>query len=136
VKVAHEAIGSGPPVLLVSGLSQRGARWRRVADRLAKPGAGHLGADPRTFTVITADNRETGDTGPSPDGAPFTLTDIAHDLLDLMTSLGHPRFFLAGISMGGMIAQEIVRAAPERVRACGLFATDRKSTRLNSSHNA
>jgi pimeloyl-ACP methyl ester carboxylesterase len=124
VKVAHESIGSGPPVLLVSGLSQRGARWRRVAERLAKPGPAHpLGSDPRTFTVVTVDNRETGDTGPSPDGAPFTLTDVAHDHLDLMTSLGHHRFFLAGISMGGMIAQEIVRAAPERVRACGLFAT-------------
>jgi pimeloyl-ACP methyl ester carboxylesterase len=122
VDVAYEVVGSGPPVLLVSGLSQTGARWRRVAERLAKPAPGHpLGGDPRTFTVVTADNRETGGTGPCPDG--FTLADVAQDLLALMTRLGHQRFFLGGISMGGMIAQEILGAAPDRVRAAVLLAT-------------
>jgi len=122
VDVAYEVVGSGPPVLLISGLAQTGARWRRVAERLAKPAPGPAGdADVRTFTVVTVDNRETGGTGPCPE--PFTLADIAADHLALMTRLGHQRFFLAGISMGGMISQEILRAAPERVEAAALFAT-------------
>lgn len=105
-----ESIGSGPPVVLVSGLAQVGARWRRVAERLSD-----------AYTVVTVDNRECGGTGPCPDG--FTVTDMAGDVLDAMTKLGHDRFFLGGISMGGMIAQEIVRLAPERVRAAVFFST-------------
>lgn len=102
--------GAGDPVLLVQGLSQHGARWRPVAEVLA--------AD---FTVVAVDNRETGGTGPCPDG--FTLADLADDALEVMTGLGFERFFLAGISMGGMISQEVLLRAPQRVRAAVLLAT-------------
>src|SRR5687768_3345138 len=95
--VAYEVAGSGDPVLLVSGIGQTGTRWRRVAPLLAED-----------YTVVTFDNRGVGATG-VPD-EPFTLTDIANDALDLMSSLGFERFFLGGISMGGMISQEIVVA--------------------------
>jgi pimeloyl-ACP methyl ester carboxylesterase len=70
---------------------------------------------------VLVDNRECGATGPCPDG--FTITDMATDVLSAMTGLGHERFFLGGISMGGMIAQEVVRLAPSRVRAVVLLAT-------------
>ena len=110
MEVAHEVAGIGDPLLLVSGLGQVGRRWRRVVPLLAD-----------RYTVVTFDNRETGGTGPCEDG--FTLADIATDALDLMADLGHERFFLAGISMGGMISQEIVRLAPSRVRAAVLLST-------------
>jgi 3-oxoadipate enol-lactonase len=96
--------------VLVSGLGQPGRRFRRVADRLAPE-----------YEVVLVDNRECGGTGPCPDG--FTIGDMAADVLAAMTKLGHDRFFLGGISMGGMIAQEIIRQAPERVRAAALLAT-------------
>ncbi|HUS61024.1 MAG TPA: alpha/beta hydrolase, partial [Acidimicrobiales bacterium] len=108
---AHPHVGDGPPVVLVSGLAQPGARWRRVAALLAA--AGHR--------AITFDNRECGATGPCPDG--FTLTDCAGDILETVDALGLDRFFLAGISMGGMIAQEVMALAPERVDAAALLAT-------------
>lgn len=108
--VAYEVAGIGEPLLLVSGLGQVGKRWRRVVPLLAD-----------RYAVVTFDNRETGGTGPCKDG--FTLADIASDALDLMTSLGHERFFLCGISMGGMISQEIIRMAPSRVKAAVLLAT-------------
>ena len=108
--VSHEVAGIGDPLLLVSGLGQVGKRWRRVVPLLAD-----------RYTVVTFDNRETGGTGPCEDG--FTLADVASDALDLMTRLGFERFFLAGISMGGMISQEIVRLAPSRVRAAVLLST-------------
>jgi 3-oxoadipate enol-lactonase len=104
-------VGEGPPVALISGLSQPGARWRRVAALLAAKG----------FTAITFDNRECRGTGPCPDG--FTLTDCALDVIETLDSLGIDAFALAGISMGGMIAQEVLAEAPERVTAAALLAT-------------
>ena len=101
---------TGEPLVLVSGLAQVGERWRRVRALLRDE-----------FTVVTVDNRECGVTGPCPEG--FTLADLAGDVLNVMSGLGHERFFLAGISMGGMIAQEVARLAPERVRAAVLLAT-------------
>lgn len=110
MEVAYEIAGVGDPLVLVSGLGQVGKRWRRVVPLLAD-----------RYTVVTFDNRETGGTGPCEAG--FTLADVATDALDLMTKLGHERFFVSGISMGGMISQEIVRLAPARVRAAVLLAT-------------
>lgn len=72
-------------------------------------------------TVFTLDNRECGATGPCPDG--FTLTDCAGDVVETADRLGLDRFFLAGISMGGMIAQEVMALVPERIDAAALLAT-------------
>src|SRR5688500_17080373 len=110
MKLAYETIGAGPPVLFVSGWSQPGRRWLRFAERLAD-----------RYTCVMPDNRESGRTGPSPE--PFTLTDLADDLLALMTKLGHERFLLVGVSMGGMISQELITRAPERVVAAVLVST-------------
>lgn len=109
--MTRPAAGDGPPVVLISGLSQPGARWRRVAAGLAERG----------FTAITLDNRGCGATGPCPAG--FTLADCAADVVETADGLGLGRFFLAGISMGGMIAQELLVLAADRVRAAGLLAT-------------
>jgi pimeloyl-ACP methyl ester carboxylesterase len=111
IQLAHSLIGSGPPVVLVSGLAQPGARWRRVAEFLAAQGR----------SVLTLDNRECGGSGPCPDG--FTLSDCAGDVVETAAALGIERFDLAGISMGGMIAQELLALAPERVNAAALLAT-------------
>ena len=110
MQLHHECIGEGPPVLFVSGWSQPGRRWLRIAERLAD-----------RYTGVMPDNRECGHTGPSPE--PFTLPDLAEDLLELMTDRGHERFFLVGTSMGGMIAQEVVIRAPQRVVAAVLVST-------------
>jgi pimeloyl-ACP methyl ester carboxylesterase len=84
VEIAYDVQGRGEPVVLVSGLAQVGRRWRHVAGRLAD-----------AYTVVTVDNRETGATGPCPDG--FTVPDLGADVLAVMSTLGHERFFLAGI---------------------------------------
>lgn len=108
--LAYESFGEGPPILMVQGWSQPGTRWRRLAERLAD-----------RYTCVMPDNRECGRTGPSPE--PFTLTDLADDLLGVMTKLGHERFLLLGVSMGGMISQELATRAPERVVAAVLVST-------------
>lgn len=88
----------------------------RIAERLAD-----------RYTCVMPDNRECGRTGPSPE--PFTLTDLADDLLGLMADLGHERFLLLGVSMGGMISQELITRAPERVVAAVLTSTWGSSVR-------
>ncbi|MBW3669137.1 MAG: alpha/beta hydrolase [Actinobacteria bacterium] len=110
MRLHYETVGEGPPVLFVSGWSQPGRHWVRFAERLAD-----------TYTCVLPDNRECGRTGPSPER--FTVTDLAHDLLAVMDELGHQRFRLVGVSMGGMISQEIVRRAPDRVVAAVLVST-------------
>jgi pimeloyl-ACP methyl ester carboxylesterase len=49
-----------------------------------------------------------------------TLADMARRIL----TAAPPRFVLAGVSMGGMVAMEIMRLAPERVAALALIDTN------------
>ncbi len=120
MEVAHDVVGTGDPVYLVAGLGQVGERWHRVIPLLADE-----------YTVVTLDNRETGRTGTSAEN--FGLHDLGADVLELATRLGHERFFLMGISMGGMISQEVIRQGGDRVRAAVLLATyGEASTRVST----
>ena len=47
--------------------------------------------------------------------ARYTLTDMARDTLGVMDALGVAKAHIVGVSMGGMIAQRVALAAPERV---------------------
>lgn len=110
-RIAYTTHGeSGPPVLLVMGLGMRGALWRPQIDVLS--------ADHR---VATYDHRGVGDSDPPP--GPFRMRDMAFDALRVAGALGWQRFHLVGISMGGMIAQEVALAAPERIASLALVAT-------------
>jgi pimeloyl-ACP methyl ester carboxylesterase len=51
------------------------------------------------------------------------MLDMANDAVGLADAMGYERFHLIGISMGGMISQEIVLNHPERVRSLTLMAT-------------
>jgi pimeloyl-ACP methyl ester carboxylesterase len=102
--------GAGDPLVLVMGFG---------ADHLAW--ALQMGAFAERHRVIAFDNRGAGQTD-QPD-APYTIPMMAADTVGLMDALGVERAHVLGLSMGGMIAQEIALGWPERVRSLQLHAT-------------
>jgi 3-oxoadipate enol-lactonase len=103
--------GSGEPMLLVQGMSATHMTWGRP----------FLGPLEESFDCIVFDNRGMGLSGPAK--MPFTTADLAGDTLGLLDALELESVHLVGISMGGMIAQELALAHPERVRTLTLGAT-------------
>ncbi len=113
---------SDPPMLLVMGLGAQMTLWdTQFCERLAARG----------FYVVRFDNRDIGKSSristPPPDlakvmagierlKAPYTLDDMARDIVGLMGALGLDKVHLVGASMGGMIAQLVAIEFPERVR--------------------
>ena len=126
ITIEYESTGSGEPLLLVMGLGGQLTDWPpELVERLAAAG----------FRVITFDNRDIGLSTefdwepPSPaktmlagmmgrsTSAEYDLTDMASDAAGLLDALGIDSAHVAGISMGGMIAQQLAIDHPTRVRS-------------------
>ena len=107
----YERAGGGEPLLLVQGMSATHLAWGRPFRDL-------LEAD---FDCVVFDNRGIGLSGRA--AMPFTIADLAADAVGLLDGLGIESAHVLGISMGGMIAQELALAEPERVRTLALGAT-------------
>ncbi len=124
VEICYQTFGSvdGDPLLLVMGLGGPMIWWDEdFCTRLAEAG----------FHVIRYDNRDTGrssriaarvgraqlvrafSTGRG--SAPYSISDLAADGLALLDHLGIEAAHVAGVSMGGMIAQTMAIEAPARV---------------------
>ncbi|MHC2333398.1 alpha/beta fold hydrolase [Bradyrhizobium sp. USDA 4454] len=111
IDIAYEVRGCGPPLVLVMGYRLSSAAWPTAfVDRLA-----------REFTVLTLDNRGTGQSDKPVHG--YALANMARDIHDLLDVLDLERVHLLGYSMGGAIAQEFTRQFPERVTSLILCAT-------------
>ncbi len=112
-RISWEADGpqDAPPVLLIMGLAYPAAMWWRLMPTLADK-----------HRVIRLDNRGAGLTGDVP-GAPYTVPAMAADCLAVLDEAGVDAAHVIGISMGGLIGQEIALSAPERVRSLCLMAT-------------
>lgn len=107
----YERAGSGEPLLLIQGMSGTHVSW----------GEPFKGALEESFDVIAFDNRGIGLSGPV-DG-PFTIVEMAEDTAGLLEELEIESAHVVGISMGGMIAQELALAHPDRLRSLTLGCT-------------
>ena len=110
VRLSVARQGSGEPLLLITGFA--------ISSEIFAPVLGAYAAD---FDCITYDNRGAGR---SP--APWRLTSIpelAGDAVRLLDALGVDSAHVYGLSMGGMVAQEVAIRFPDRVRALVLGAT-------------
>ena len=110
ISLAYEITGSGPPLLLISGLGYGSWIWRRVAPLLA---ADH--------SVITFDNRGAGGSD-KPEG-PYSTPQMALDTAGLLDGLGVAGARVLGHSLGGLIAQELALARPDLVGRLILAST-------------
>ena len=109
-EIAFYTEGSGPYLLGISGFGCNHYNFIDLVPELKN-----------NFTVVLVDNRATGNSGPTT--ADYKMADLALDALAVMDALNVKTFGVMGISMGGFVAQEIVKAAPERVTALALMCT-------------
>ncbi len=118
VRCFYELRGTGDPLLLIPGLGSTCAVWDSVASDLAG-----------SFCLILMDNRGVGRSVPK--RPPKSLEDFAVDLVELMDHLQLSRAHVMGLSLGGMIAQQLARDHPSRVdRLVLVSCTDRFSPYL------
>ena len=108
--IYYESHGEGQPLLMIRGLGSNADHWYAQVPELAKH-----------YRVITFDNRGIGRSVDA--GEPFTVPDMAADAVGLMDHLGIERAHVLGLSMGGMIAQELVLGHPQRVKGLILVVT-------------
>ena len=110
IDLYYEETGSGPPLLLIAGLSGNTLGWAMLLPALSE-----------RFRVIAFDNRGAGRSSASP--GPYSTRQMADDATALLDHLGIERADVIGHSMGGMITQELVLAHPEKVDRLVLLAT-------------
>jgi 3-oxoadipate enol-lactonase len=108
IELDYERSGSGPPLLLIMGMSGTALHW-------GEPFLALLRED---FDVIVYDHRGVGES--SHLSGPITIAQLAEDASGLLDALELESAHVLGISMGGMIAQELALAHPEQVRTLTL----------------
>jgi pimeloyl-ACP methyl ester carboxylesterase len=126
IEICYDTAGdaSDPTVLLVMGLGGQLIQWDPELCRMIAE---------RGFHVVRFDNRDVGlsthhdggvdvfglfaseASGSPPPPVPYLLSDMADDAVGLLDHLGVDRAHVVGVSMGGMIAQSIALAHPQRV---------------------
>ena len=106
----YERTGDGPPVLLVMGLGMDASGWWRTVPVLAE-----------RLEVLTFDHRGIGRSSPLP-GATSTAQ-MADEAVAVLDHAGVERAHVYGLSLGGMVAQQLALRHPGRVRSLTLGAT-------------
>jgi 3-oxoadipate enol-lactonase len=105
-----ESAGTGSPVLLIHGLGLSGGAWWRTVEALSP-----------ILRVLTFDHRGIG---LSRSATPaFTTEAMADDAASILDELGLDSAHVYGISLGGMIAQQLALRHPARIRSLVLGAT-------------
>lgn len=110
IDIYYERWGEGPPLLFFNGSGTTIATTKPMLE----PYAGR-------FDLVVQDQRGLGQTGVSP--GPYEMADYAADGAALLDHLGWDRCRVAGVSFGGMVAQEFAVTYPERVERLALVCT-------------
>src|SRR4051794_41791091 len=95
--------GSGPPLLFITGFAITSKVFRPVLELYAS-----------RFECILYEHRG---------GLVTSMPELAADAARALRSVGHSSAHVYGISMGGMVAQELALRFPERVRGLVLAGT-------------
>jgi len=140
IELAYETFGdaSAPPVVLIMGLATQMIAWPdELCEGLARCG----------LFVIRFDNRDVGESShlrnlPPPRLAeivvrrrppPYSISDMADDVVGLVDGLGLSEVHLVGVSMGGFIAQTVALEHADRIRTLTLMMTSTGSRRVGQA---
>ena len=100
----------GEVLLLLHSLGTQGAIWEAPAEAFSG-----------RYRVLRPDLRGHGLTTVTP--GPYSIEGLAQDMLALLDVLKVTHAHVAGVSIGGMVAQALAALAPERVRSLTLIDT-------------
>jgi len=109
-KIYWDERGQGDPVLLIMGLGYPSDMWHRTRPVLEAH-----------YRTLVLDNRGVGRSDMPP--GPYAIDLMASDAVAVMDAAKVERAHVFGISMGGMIAQELTLRNPGRVRSLILGCT-------------
>ena len=110
IHLYYEMQGEGYPLLLIRGLGSNADHWYCQIQEFSS-----------RYCVVSFDNRGIG-RSEKPDG-PFSISTMARDTVGLMDAIGISKAHILGISMGGMVAQEVALRYPHRVNGLVLGCT-------------
>lgn len=110
VRVRQDGPEHAPVLLLLHSLGTSLHVWDPVVPALAA-----------TFRIIRPDMRGHGGTAVMP--GPYTIEQLGSDALGVMQALGLERAHVVGLSIGGLVAQELAHQAPGRVQSLVLMDT-------------
>lgn len=109
-KIYYHERGSGEPLVMIMGFGADGKVWEK-----------HVSVYEKHFRCILLDNRGVG-LSDQPQG-PYSTSMMADDTIAVMDHAGISKAMIAGISMGGAIAQEVAINYPLRVKGLLLIST-------------
>lgn len=106
----YEIHGDGPPLLLIAGMGGVGGYWKPQVEYFA-----------RNYKTIVYDQRGTGRS--SLTKSAYSVALLADDAMQLLDELGIEKVSLCGHSTGGMMAQNMALAHPERLNCMVVYAS-------------
>ena len=114
LRIAYELrgrrLGRRPWLALIPGMGFDRSGWQPVLRKLR-----------RRFRVVLVDNRGTGQSDPA-DG-PFRVADMAGDIVAVLDDAGIRTAHVLGVSLDGMVAQDLAAGYPDRVGGLVLVST-------------
>jgi pimeloyl-ACP methyl ester carboxylesterase len=108
--IHYDVHGEGEPLICVHGLGCDRRAWVM-----------QIGPFSERFQAVFFDNRDVGRSSLATEA--YTTADMAADVLALADHLELESFHLLGVSLGGMVSQQVALAAPERLRSLTLAVT-------------
>ena len=110
ITIDYRVEGQGEPLIMIMGLGSDQSNWRLQTGLFRKH-----------YRTITFDNRGVGKSDKPTE--PYSINMMVDDTIGLMDHLGIQKAHILGVSMGGMIAQELAINYPERVNKLVLGCT-------------
>lgn len=111
IDIAYKMFGTGDPILLIPGFSMTMEMWGEILNDLSK-----------NHTVIIFDNRGIGET--TAGNRTFLMDQFVNDTVGLIDALKIEKpIDVLGLSLGGMIAQELALSNPEKIKHLVLIAS-------------